>query len=418
MFNRAARVIAILRSDGILVLISKTLARIQLKIQPQVPGDRVRIQMLVRYEDAREVDWTTPAPWQLARPAASSGSLSTAWIMHPPGESSGGHQNIFRFIKYLEDAGNSATVYLYHSQDHAIDAAYLERLIKTSASYPEVRAKFVAYSPTIGVADGTDLIIATGWETAYPAYLDPSLARRAYFVQDFEPSFYPVGTEHALAENTYRFGFEGITAGPWLAKKLSTDYGMSVRPFDFGADLRHYNYVNSRRREDIFFYARPVTTRRGFEFGVMALEHVARARPDLRIHLAGWDVSNYDLSFSYVNHSAMKITDLNELYNQCAVGLVLSLTNMSLLPLELLASGVIPVVNSGENNSLVSDNAFIEFSDLSPMALARRILDILDRPDQAQRAADAAQSVKGANWDTSGAQFVKILGEIVGPQED
>ncbi|MGV8968108.1 MAG: glycosyltransferase family 1 protein [Cellulomonas sp.] len=414
MINRVARAYAILRSEGILVLVSKALARIQARIEPAVSGDRVHIRMLVQYEDAREVDWTTPAPWQLTGPAVAHSPLRTAWIMHPPGESSGGHQNIFRFIKYLEDAGGEATVYLYHSQDHAIDARYLEKLINASASYPDVRAKFVAYSPTVGVAAGTDLIVATGWETAYPAYRDPSTARRAYFVQDFEPSFYPVGTEHALAENTYRFGFEGITAGPWLAKKLSADYGMSVRSFDFGADLRHYNYVNTQRREEIFFYARPVTTRRGFEFGVMALEHVARARPDVTIHLAGWDVSNYDLSFDYVNHSAMKITELNELYNRCAVGLVLSLTNMSLLPLELLASGVIPVVNSGENNSLVSDNAFIEFSDLSPSALARRILDVLDRPDQAQRAADAARSVSGANWDTSGAQFVEILAEIVG----
>ncbi|MDK6419994.1 glycosyltransferase family 1 protein, partial [Actinotignum timonense] len=84
-----------------------------------------------------------------------------------------------------------------------------------------------------GVGEEVDAIFSTGWETAYPSYLDRSNARRYYFVQDFEPSFYSVGSESVLAENTYRFGFEAFTAGRWLAKKLSTDYGMKTHPFDF-----------------------------------------------------------------------------------------------------------------------------------------------------------------------------------------
>jgi hypothetical protein len=30
---------------------------------------------------------------------------------------------------------------------------------------------------------------------------------------DFEPWFYPMGTDYVLAENTYRFNFYGFTAG-------------------------------------------------------------------------------------------------------------------------------------------------------------------------------------------------------------
>jgi hypothetical protein len=408
MIHRLRRAAGILRDEGFAVLAAKVLARAQDRLSRRLPKRPNEIRMLVRYEDAAAVDWTQDPPWRREPRVVVAERLRTAWIMHPPGESSGGHQNIFRFIKYLEEAGHRADVYLYHSADHAIDARYLEGLIKKSPSYPTVAARFEALGPT-GVHPDTDVIIATGWETAYPAFRDPSHARRAYFVQDFEPAFYPVGTEHTLAENTYRFGFHAITAGNWLATKLARDYGMTASSFGFAADTSTYYRTNDGPRTDVFFYARPVTTRRGFELGVLTLEHLARLRPDITIHLAGWDVSSYALSFPHVDHGAMDVTELNALYNRCGVGLVLSLTNLSLMPLELLAAGVIPVVNDGENNRLVSDNPFIEYCPPSPQALARRIADVLARPDLPEHSRAASQSVGTDGWAVSGAEFVRAL---------
>lgn len=408
MIHRLRRALRILRERGPAAFLSKALSVVQRRLPSPEPAPMHEIRMLVRYEDASAVDWTQEPEWRTSPRAIVTEKLSTAWIMHPPGESSGGHQNIFRFIKFLEDAGHRATVYLYHSADHAIDAPYLEGLIRRSSSYPQVDARFVAYGEE-GVAPDTDVILATGWETAYPAFRDPSRARRAYFVQDFEPAFYPVGTEHTLAENTYRFGFHGLTAGNWLATTLARDYGMRTDPFDFAADTTTYTMTNEARRQDVFFYARPVTTRRGFELGVLALEHLARLRPDVRIHLAGWDVSSYELPFAHVDHGAMKVDELSDLYNQCGVGLVLSLTNLSLLPLELLACGVIPVMNDGENNRLVTQNPFIEYAPASPLALARRMAEVLGRDDLADHARAAATSVTERGWDLSGKQFVEAL---------
>jgi O-antigen biosynthesis protein len=409
------RAVTIARTEGVGVLAVKALDRTRTVVVARTPTlvPRQKIGMLVRYEDALEVDWTKPPAWRTSPLVVRDRGLSTAWILHPPGESSGGAQNILRFVEYLEKAGHRASIYLYHSADHAIDAPYVRELIAANPSYPDVAAPFYSYHEVGRVAADTDALFATGWETAYPVYRDPSAARRFYFVQDYEPAFYPVGSEHVLAENTYRFGFHGVTAGRWLSDKLADEYGMRTTPFGFGADLRHYSFARSKPAEDIFFYARPVTTRRGFELGVMALEHVARQRPDLVIHLAGWDVSSYDLPFTYVNHAAMRITDLNELYNRCGAALVLSLTNMSLLPLELLASGVIPVLNAGENNSRVSSNPHLEYCEPTPKALARTLLEVLDRPDQAERARQAAESVAGLSWDRSGDQFVQIVTEAM-----
>jgi glycosyltransferase involved in cell wall biosynthesis len=403
-------VAAITRHEGPRSLAVKVLDRTRQRLVANSSGvHRDEIRMLVRYDDALECDWTQPQAWATSPLVVRDRGLSTAWIMHPPGESSGGAQNIFRFVRYLEEAGHRSRVYLYHSADHPIDAVYVRQLIAASPSYPDVAAEFIAYDPAQGVHPDVDALFATGWETAYPAFRDPSPARRFYFVQDYEPSFYPVGSEHVLAENTYRFGFQGVTAGRWLSDKLTADYGMQAAPFGFGADLRHYSFANPGRRDGVFFYARPVTTRRGFELGVMALELVARANPDVRIHLAGWDISSYHLPFPHVDHGMLPITALDDIYNQCGVGLVLSLTNLSLLPLELLASGVIPVLNRGENNAKVAQNEFIRYAQPSPHALASAVLEELGRPDLPEYAAKAAVSVADLSWDRPGRDFVDVV---------
>jgi hypothetical protein len=409
------RAVTIARTEGPRSLAVKTLDRTRgrLVAGQQSLTPRHKIRMLVRYEDALETDWTQPQSWATSPVVVRERPINTAWILNPPGESSGGAQTIFRFIRYLEQAGHRATIYLYHSADHPIDAPYLRQLISANPSYSDVQAEFRAYSPAVGVAPDTDAIFATGWETAYPAFRDPSRARRFYFVQDFEPGFYPVGSENVLAENTYRFGFHGITAGRWLADKLAQDYGMRTSHFGFGADLSEYRYSDAHRREGIFFYARPVTTRRGFELGVMALQHVAREQPNTPIHLAGWDTSDYDLPFAYEDHGILSVSGLSDLYDRCGVGLVLSLTNMSLLPLELLASGVVPVVNRGPNNDKVVQSDFIRYADPSPHALATAMMEEMARPDLDDHARKAAASVAGMSWEQPGRQFVDALVEAM-----
>ena len=364
----------------------------------------------LHYADALEVDWREPHPSAsnpapVLGPAGISGEkLTVAWVMSPPGVNSGGHQNIFRFMKFLEDAGHTVRIYLYSAIDPHTPAE-VAAMIARSSSYPTLRATIERY-PAEGIPADVQALFATDWPTAYRSYRDNSLARRYYFVQDFEPLFYPMGTEALLAENTYRFGFFGITAGHWLATKLSRDYGMRTAGYDFGSEVSNYSYLNSGERREVFFYARPETPRRGFELGIMALDLFSRERPDHRIVMAGQDVRRLRIPFRYENPGNVQVGRLNELYNRCAAGLVLSLSNMSLLPLELLSAGVIPVVNDGENNRLVSDNPFIEYTPPIPRALADRLISIVDRTDLPQHALLASRSVEQSSWEHSGEQFL------------
>lgn len=392
-FRRAWRV---LRDQGVYFVVQKVVVR----VFPHVLSRPSALHL----EDALAVDWRTPGPWASEPVVTVKERLTVAWVMSPPGANSGGHQNIFRFMKFLEDAGHEVRVYLYSAIDpHTPEES--AALVAASSSYPSVKATIERY-PAAGVPDDVDAIFATDWPTAYRSYRDASRARRFYFVQDFEPLFYPMGSESVLAENTYRFGFFGITAGGWLAEKLARDYGMSTAPFDFASDGGHYSFENRGDRRDVFFYARPETPRRGFELGIMALELFARERPDHRIVLAGQDVGRLRIPFPHENSGNVQVGNLNAMYNRCAAALVLSLSNLSLLPLELLSAGVIPVVNDGENNRLVSDNPYIEYTEPIPRALADRLISIVDRPDLAEHAALAAQSVDIAGWAASGEQFL------------
>lgn len=394
--NRVRTVFSVLRKHGMPALLARVGERLT-----ALTG---RPPSLVQYEDAIAVDWSQPHPAVLNPLVVADGPLTVAWIMSPPGVSSGGHQNLYRFIDYLERAGHKVKIYLY-SVRNTSSAAEIMAMTANSASYPNVAATVEWYTEA-GFSADVDAVFATGWETAYPAFRDASPARRFYFVQDFEPLFYPMGTDALLAENSYRFGFLGITAGEWLARKLRSDYGMTASPYDFGSDERHYSVSNADRRDAVFFYARPETPRRGFELGIMALDLVARDRPGTPIIMAGQSLRGFDIPFEHENPGNLQVSELNALYNRCAAGLVLSLTNMSLLPLELLAAGVIPVVNDADNNRLVSDNPFIAYTTPTPRALADRILEILDRPDQAEHAARGAASVQSTTWAHSGEQFV------------
>ena len=361
-----------------------------------------KIRTIARYEEILNADFSKKKIWK----NSSKEKMSFAWLMPPPGKGSGGHLNIFRFIEYLENKGHTCNIYMYVDGTHGTVEA-----VKTimGDSYPNITAleKMSWLEPNQQLNE--DAVFATSWETAYASYNLKSSVKRFYFVQDFEPYFYAVGGMSTLAENTYKMGFYGVTAGGWLKKKLASEYGMQTDSFDFGADKSLYSYANTDKRKEIFYYARPYTERRGFEVGILALDIFHKAHPEYVINIAGWDISEYYIPFPYKNLKTLEVSELHELYNRCSAALVLSYTNMSLLPLELLACGTIPVVNDGPNNRLVSDNPYIAYSQNDPHSLAEKLSAIVSNKAEQSYAKRASESIDDSSWDISGKKFVSIV---------
>lgn len=406
MSSIATRAWASLRGEGPRMALSRTFNRLSLDLNPNKPGES-----LVHPDDAIAVDWTVPPRFLTDPLPPVEGPAKTVWVISPPGRTSGGHQNAFRFMHFLEQAGHSVTVYFYTTQQQAVDVAEIREMLRTTNAYPDLQGDLRVYDPAVGLDRDADAVFATGWETAYPVFRHPTAARRFYFTQDFEPAFYPWGSDFVLAENTYRFGFYGISAGRWLARTLTADYGMPGGWYDYAVDRSRYSLTNTGRRGEVLFYARPPTARRAFEFGRLALTELHRLRPDITINMVGWDISPYPVPFPYVNHRALDIAQLNEVYNRCAAGLILSLTNLSLLPMEVMASGVVPVVNDAANTRDVFDSEHIEYVPMAPGAIARRLIDIVDRADQAEHAATISASVAAMRWDDPGERFLQLFDE-------
>lgn len=366
-------------------------------------------------QDVLAVDWTQDRDFKAEKPVKPGGKPQIAWVISPPGRSSGGHQNAYLFMEFLEQAGYEITIFLYSAGTYPkVSVEGVKHMLSTNSGYPKLNAEYRMYDPETGLTGDFDVIVATDWATAYAAWRYERNIPRIYWVLDFEPYFFPAGPDYVVAENSYRLGYHGITIGSWLAAKLKRDYGMPTDFYEYSVDASRYTRTNDAARNEILFYARPTTPRRGTEFGLLVLEEVHRRRPDITINIAGWDMSKAGIEFPFVNHGTLQVSQLPELYNRCGAALVLSLTCMSLLPLEVMACGVVPVVNDGENTRMtLRDDPRIEFVPMSPALMADRIIAALDRPDQVEYSRSLAKSAEGGSWNNAGAHVVATFDKII-----
>jgi glycosyltransferase involved in cell wall biosynthesis len=206
-------------------------------------------------------------------------------------------------------------------------------------------------------------------------------------VQDHEPEFYGTSAERTWAEQTYSLGLHCVCASQWLAGVMRERYGASASHFDLG--VRHDLYRPTgadRRRQLVIFYARAVTARRAVPLGLLALEELTRRRPDVEAVLFG---ESRPLATRFTNRGVLSPSELAGLYNYAGAGLVLSMTNPSLVPTEMLACGL-PVVD------VASEAMVATFGHDGPIALAD--FDPLALADALERALDARPSGAGIEW--------------------
>jgi O-antigen biosynthesis protein len=316
----------------------------------------------------------------------AGGNISVNWFMPPLGRNSGGHIHMFQYIRGLEVLGFDCRVVIVN------DGMLYPCNVPIEALIRDIGEWYGEFSGSVHYL-GDDLppahvSFATGWQTAYAVRQFKGSPVKCYFVQDFEPTFYAVSSEAAFAERTYKFGFIGYTAGSWLGNKLASEYGM--RTYSLGFSYDHKLYYRRQRVDQhvkhVFCYVRPETPRRGWEIAALTLDEVYRRRPDLRIILVGGHVDADSLPFPAFAPGSVRLSELPDLYSQCDCALVISLSNLSLLPLELMACGVPVVSNDGPNVEWLLTRDVAKLCRAEPIALAQGIIDVFDMPDAAHRA--------------------------------
>lgn len=402
--DRARQTRRLLRSEGLPGVTARLGGRVADRLSP--PG---RVHLPVSKEDLRRAGEIAASGWHLppAIPAGAGEPLTVAWVCEPTsGRESGGHTTMFRQVEALERAGHTCIVYFTNRHGWSIE----QHRDTVRGWWPSLKAEI----RDAAEIEDAHAIFATSWPTAYTVLASPARGARFYLVQDFEPSFYPDGSEALLAEATYRFGFHGVTAGRWLAERLTREYDMPADYFEFGCDLDRYSLDPSVERNGICYYARFSKPRRAYALGVVALELFAERHPEVDIHFFG-DVAP-SLPFRAINHGSLVPDALNMLYNRCIAGLVLSATNVSLVPHEMLASGCLPLVNDAEHNRIVLDNDKVVYAPATPFELADKLCALVERPPAERRAAaeTASRSVESRSWHDAGLQVERAVRGVVG----
>lgn len=398
--SRPARILDRVQRSGL-----SQVARLSALRLSQRAGARLNwrdFDMPLRSEDI--VDSTTlesGSPPRVDRP------LRIGWVCTAPGPGSGGHTTLFRIVKGLEDRGHACTLFLYDqdSDDVARHNATIRR------HWPEMAADVRSATPTI---DGVDAVVASSWATAHVvASRSNSAVHKFYFIQDFEPYFYPRGELYSFAEDTYRFGFHNIALGTMVSERLSWEAGVEPEfTVPFGCDTDVYRLQDpsgSSKRNGVVFYSRPNADRRGYLLGRMALESFHRLHPEQEIHVVGDKVSGWEVPA--INHGSLSPRQLNELFNRSIAGIAMSFTNVSLVAEELLAAGCIPVINNSALARVDLPSSFARWATATPAGIAAALAETVECAGIEGNAIRAAQSVR-RGWGETQSQVADAIERV------
>ncbi|MET4159268.1 glycosyltransferase family 1 protein [Agromyces sp. PvR057] len=348
-------------------------------------------------------------------PHRAGAPVSAGWISTAPAPGSGGHTTLFRMIAGAVEDGIESTLFLHDRRGG--DLRRHERVIREHWPWLRVRVRDAAAG-----FDGVDAMVASSWETAHVlASRGTAPMARLYFVQDFEPLFHPHGSIRALAEDTYRFGFRTIALGEMVQQELA-GIGVASTLAPFGRDGDAYRLLDATpRRSGIVFYAKRGNDRRGYLLGKLALHAFHGMHPEQPIHVVGDPV--VDWRIPVLSHGSLPPAELNELYNHVIGGPALSFTNITLVVEEMLASGAIPVVNDTLHSRAVLRHPDAVWVPSSAGRIAMALSDLVEAPDHARRAEQAARYTArhGIGWDQAkGIVSSTILEEVAGtvPREE
>ena len=324
---------------------------------------------------------------------------------------SGGHETIVHLMRALAGRGHKVSLWLYDFEG-----------LHARMAPSEIRERFAAFfgASELGLEtdftrwDGADVVLATGWQTVPRVLLLPGAGSRAYLVQDHEPEFYATSAESLWAADSYRHGLHCIAASPWLAELLRHRYRARASHFDLALDHSTYHLPDSaaRRENMIAFYARAATARRAVPLGLLALEEFARHRPDVEIALFGDDAPAY-APFPHTHLGVLDRVGLAALYRRAAVGMVFSLTNPSLIGLEMMACGL-PCVELGTEpvRATFGTGTPLALAEPRPQEVCTTLAALLDDGERRTRlSSDGAAFVRNRTWETAAEQVERALDE-------
>jgi glycosyltransferase involved in cell wall biosynthesis len=248
-----------------------------------------------------------------------------------------------------------------------------------------------------------DLAIATIAHSAQAVSKMKGAKHKAYLVQDFEAWFNPVGDSYTIAENSYTYGLIHFTVGNFLTHVLKTQYCAKGIPAGLGIDTTIYFDKMQKRERAIAFLYQPEKPRRNSLLAINALRIVKQHDPNIKIYVYGSNEPIH-LDFEVENKGLIRnLSELNDLYNKCEIGLCISMSNPSRIPYEFMAAGTVPVDLYRYNNLMDYPSGTIKLAYQSAESIAEAIIYLFSDPrelEDRKKAGEEFASCRTLAWET------------------
>jgi len=324
----------------------------------------------------------------------------------------GGISTALKFFEQLVPEGAEKRIILTDASPNEDDLMQFPQYSQLSCDEDETLSAIITpfndrYERTIPVRK-SDIFIATAWWTAYSAQrmvewqaqqYKQDRRHIIYFIQDYEPCFYPWSSQSILAESTYRY--DGPQIGVFNTSLLR-DYTLSqghgfTKIFSFEPrmnkelleELVKANLNEKKKR--ILVYGRPSVARNAFTLIMETLRiwtwHYGDAR-NWEVVSVGEDHPDIDIGngISIRSMGKMSLSEYATMLIESAVGVSLMVSpHPSYPPLEMAHFGMKVLTNSYANKNLSKwhDN-IVSVDDLTPSKMAERLGELCDQFEQNQ----------------------------------
>lgn len=268
-----------------------------------------------------------------------------------------------------------------------------------------------------------DICISTNWETAYVA--KKFKGYKVYFVQDYEPNFYETNDFSVLARDTYKFGYHVISLGKWNLNQIKMNVPDTQSKLDY-VDFPYARNEYSFHTRDYMSYGRKKRIRiacymrfTGRRIPYICEYILKNVRKELLQRGYEVDISYFGSGRHYkfeggINLGILSRSELAELYLNSDFGMVASMSNISLVPYEMLASGL-PLIEFKEGSYpyfLGEDTAIL--TDFNYKTLCNRILGVLQDPLKLVKMHEKAEEkLEKLSWDETCNQFWELLKKTI-----
>ena len=350
-------------------------------------------------------------------------ALDIHWVIPNFTPGLGGHMTIFRTIDFLERCGHQCTIWIHSELKGDNKPSRLSSLHKRVIDQYFIPLKTdQVYMLGNNQADldhiSGDVVIATDRMSTFPVLGIKKFQKRFYFVQDYEPYFFARGTSSILTEQSYKSknNFACICASPWLKQRMES-FGNSAISFPLAVDHSTYYTTKKKKRSSqaIAFYVRRSTPRRLYELGLLALRALFDLGDYFEIITFGEkDLPDLGIPVKVRHAGILGANDLANLYRQCTIGFVLSGTNYSLVPNEMMACGL-PVVDiDAEHTRLSYKKETAVLAEPTPIDLANALHRLLNDASFRESTSRAGvEATENLNWDDSNKLIEAFIQESI-----